>query len=61
VTVSLGVATMEEDGMKTTPELIHEADIALYRSKAMGKNQVTCYCDTFKMPGCKIDSDRGLP
>jgi diguanylate cyclase (GGDEF)-like protein len=61
VTVSLGVATMEEDGMKTTPELIHEADIALYRSKAMGKNQVTCYHETFKMPGCKIDSDPGLP
>ncbi len=61
VTVSLGVATMEEEGLKTTPELIHEADIALYRSKAMGKNKVTCYCDAFKMPGFNVDSGQGLP
>ncbi len=61
VTVSLGVATMEQDGMKTTPELIHEADIALYRSKAMGKNQVTCYCTAFKMPGFKVDPNLGMP
>jgi diguanylate cyclase (GGDEF)-like protein len=61
VTVSLGVATMEPDGMKTTPELIHEADIALYRSKAMGKNQVTCYCSAFKMPGFNVNTDLGMP
>ncbi len=59
VTVSLGVASMEAGGMKTTPELIHEADSALYRSKALGKNKVTCYRNTFSMPGS--GSERGMP
>ena len=57
ITVSLGVSTMAEACIKTTPELIHEADVALYRSKAMGKNQVTCFCESFSMPGSKPDSD----
>ncbi|MGE5173854.1 MAG: diguanylate cyclase [Betaproteobacteria bacterium] len=61
VTVSLGVATMQEGSMKTTPELIHEADIALYRSKELGKNRVTCYRNTFSMPGFRIDSERDVP
>jgi diguanylate cyclase (GGDEF)-like protein len=59
VTVSLGVATMEESGMKTTPELIHEADVALYRSKAVGKNKVTCFSESFSMPGMKSDGETG--
>ncbi len=57
VTVSLGVSTMEESQIRTTPELIHEADIALYRSKAQGKNRVTCYCPAFSMPGVKYDAE----
>jgi diguanylate cyclase (GGDEF)-like protein len=57
ITVSLGVSTMEEGGMKTTPELIHEADVALYRSKAQGKNQVICYCESFSMPGSKPENE----
>jgi len=57
VTVSLGVSTMEEGCMKTTPELIHESDVALYRSKAQGKNQVTCYCESLTMPGNKPDNE----
>jgi diguanylate cyclase (GGDEF)-like protein len=57
ITVSLGVSTMEEGCMKTTPELIHESDVALYRSKAMGKNQVTCYCESFSMPGSKPEGE----
>lgn len=57
VTVSLGISTMEGETMKSTPELIHEADIALYRSKALGKNRATCYCDTFTMPGVKLDAE----
>jgi PleD family two-component response regulator len=55
VTVSLGVAAMEVESMKPVPELIHEADVALYRSKSLGKNRVTCYCNTLTMPGMKAD------
>ncbi len=55
VTVSLGVATMDVDSMKPVSELIHEADTALYQSKSLGKNRVTCYCDTLTMPGVKAD------
>jgi diguanylate cyclase (GGDEF)-like protein len=53
VTVSLGVSTMDQGCMKATPELIHEADVALYRSKAQGKNRVTCYSESLTMPGAK--------
>ena len=55
VTVSLGVATMDVDSMKPVSELIHEADTALYQSKSLGKNRVTCYCDTLTMPGVRAD------
>ena len=61
VTVSLGISTMDGGSIKTTPELIREADIALYRSKALGKNRVTCYCDSYSMPGVKNDTDIGPP
>ncbi len=59
VTVSVGVATMGDGCMKTTPELIHEADVALYRSKAVGKNKVMCYSESFSMPGMKIEDEPG--
>ena len=58
VTISLGVATMEQDSNKVLSDLIHEADVALYRSKALGKNRVTCYCQSFSMPGYQPDAGR---
>jgi len=57
VTVSLGVATIGEEEVKTIPELIHESDTALYRSKATGKNRVTCYSGALCMPGAKTDME----
>lgn len=57
VTVSLGVATMAQGNAKTISELIHESDVALYRSKALGKNRVTCYCESFTMPGYQPSPD----
>jgi diguanylate cyclase (GGDEF)-like protein len=59
VTVSLGISTLNGGSIKTTPELIREADIALYRSKSLGKNRVTCYCDSYTMPGVKTDGENG--
>jgi diguanylate cyclase (GGDEF)-like protein len=38
-TLSLGVATYPEH--ETVEELIHQADLALYRSKALGRNRVS--------------------
>jgi PleD family two-component response regulator len=57
VTVSLGVSTMDQGSMKTSPELIHESDVALYCSKAQGKNRVTCYSESLSMPGAKCEQD----
>jgi diguanylate cyclase (GGDEF)-like protein len=56
ITVSLGVSTMEQGEMKPIPELIHESDVALYRSKAVGKNKTTCYTETLTMPGYKMET-----
>ncbi len=38
-TVSIGVATYPQN--ETVDELIHQADLALYRSKALGRNRVS--------------------
>jgi diguanylate cyclase (GGDEF)-like protein len=51
VTVSLGVSSMVHGAVKAIPELINEADIALYRSKASGKNKVSCFSEAWVMPG----------
>jgi diguanylate cyclase (GGDEF)-like protein len=51
LTVSLGVSTKRKNDKKTIPELIHEADIALYKSKTTGKNRVTRYSAGLTMPG----------
>lgn len=50
VTVSLGVSTMPAGAQKNIFTLINEADIALYRSKAEGKNRVTRYVEGVHMP-----------
>jgi diguanylate cyclase (GGDEF)-like protein len=40
VTISAGTATMVPGVMGSTEQLLREADIALYRAKRMGRNQV---------------------
>lgn len=51
VTVSIGVSSRESRSAKSTTDLIHEADVALYRSKAAGKNRVTVFRPGDVMPG----------
>jgi diguanylate cyclase (GGDEF)-like protein len=51
LTVSLGVTTRQKGDNKTIPQLIQEADVALYRSKTTGKNRVTGYSTGMSMPG----------
>ncbi len=59
VTVSLGVSTMGPGNEKSVNELVHESDIALYQSKAEGKNKVTCYARGCVMPTPGTDTNRG--
>lgn len=40
ITISVGTATMIPEGKDQTEQLVGEADIALYRAKRMGRNQV---------------------
>lgn len=59
VTVSLGVSSLVHDSGKSVPEMMNEADIALYRSKATGKNRVTCFTEACVMPVPPSNSKRG--
>jgi diguanylate cyclase (GGDEF)-like protein len=61
LTVSLGVSTKQKGDSKTIPQLIYEADVALYRSKTMGKNLVTGYRSDLTMPGADSGSGQGRP
>lgn len=40
VSVSVGVAVMEPDGLQCADDLLRKADAALYRAKAAGRNRV---------------------
>jgi diguanylate cyclase (GGDEF)-like protein len=42
LTISLGIASFPADGV-TANELIHAADLALYRAKAVGRNRLVLY------------------
>lgn len=61
LTVSLGVSTMQKGDHKTIPGLIQESDVALYQSKALGKNRVTGYSVDLTMPGAKLDAEHRKP
>jgi diguanylate cyclase (GGDEF)-like protein len=58
VTVSLGVSTMVCGSGKTVTQMMNEADFALYRSKAAGKNKVTCFTEDCMMPGVSRGTER---
>jgi len=49
VTISLGLSTYPDD-VGEIEELVDFADIALYRSKERGRNQVTCYAPPTPRP-----------
>jgi diguanylate cyclase (GGDEF)-like protein len=51
LTVSLGVSTKQKGDSKIMSQVIYEADVALYRSKTLGKNRVTGYSSDLTMPG----------
>jgi diguanylate cyclase (GGDEF)-like protein len=59
VTVSLGVSSMVHGTGKAIPEIINEADIALYRAKASGKNKVYCFSEACAMPGAPSEQEQG--
>lgn len=59
VTVSLGVSSMIHGAGKAIPEIINEADIALYRAKASGKNKVHCFSEACTMPGAPSEREQG--
>jgi diguanylate cyclase (GGDEF)-like protein len=45
ITLSLGVATSEDTTLVSYEELIKQADMALYKAKEKGRNQVTSYSE----------------
>jgi diguanylate cyclase (GGDEF)-like protein len=57
VTVSLGVSSMIHGAGKAIPEIMNEADIALYRAKASGKNRAVCFNEAYTMPGSPSERD----
>ena len=61
VTISLGVSCMGGEQQKSITEMINEADIALYQSKASGKNVVNYYSEGCSMPSAPKTDQRGIP
>jgi diguanylate cyclase (GGDEF)-like protein len=61
ITISLGISSMAGDKTKSISELINEADIALYNSKAAGKNIVMCYSEGCGMPAADDAKQQGMP
>jgi diguanylate cyclase (GGDEF)-like protein len=61
LTVSLGVSTKRNGDGKVISQLIYEADVALYRSKTLGKNRVTGYSSDLTMPGVGPSSGHNPP
>ena len=59
VTVSLGVSSVVTSDSKAIPEIINEADIALYHAKASGKNKVVCFTEACTMPGVPSEQEQG--
>lgn len=45
VSVSIGIATYEDDNLPSFERLVNRADVAMYRAKDLGKNRV-CMADT---------------
>jgi diguanylate cyclase (GGDEF)-like protein len=43
VTISLGVVTFDKHTKLSADEILHQADEALYQSKANGRNQTTVW------------------
>jgi diguanylate cyclase (GGDEF)-like protein len=48
VTVSVGIAMTDHDGSREPSNLIQEADTAMYRSKAAGRNTVTMFDNSMR-------------
>ncbi len=61
LTISLGVSAARKGENKSAARLIHEADVALYRSKTTGKNRVTGYHPGLTMPGADRQAQLHLP
>ena len=53
VTVSLGVAAMTEDSYREVESLLRAADLALYRAKEDGRNQVQLAPETGQRPAAE--------
>lgn len=60
LTVSIGVSIKQKGDGKNVSGLIHEADVALYQSKSLGKNRVTGYSADMNMPGSGYNREQGI-
>jgi diguanylate cyclase (GGDEF)-like protein/putative nucleotidyltransferase with HDIG domain len=60
-TISIGVATFPQDGTNVT-ELIHQADLAVYRAKLQGRNRVLgASADALQLPGDRRERLVSIP
>jgi diguanylate cyclase (GGDEF)-like protein len=55
--ISAGVATFPDDG-RTTEDLLHKADVALYAAKERGKNRVVAYSGSLSEETTRLDDER---
>lgn len=53
ITVSIGISSMEKNMYQSIEELIHSADIAMYKAKEAGRNQIVQYAKEHRTGGRK--------
>ncbi|MEO8670140.1 MAG: tetratricopeptide repeat-containing diguanylate cyclase [Tahibacter sp.] len=59
LTISIGVASLDQCSERSLETLLGAADIAVYQAKAMGRNRVVCYDPNNPLPFREISKNHG--
>lgn len=56
ITASLGISSVQDEGVDSADAMLNYADSALYEAKLRGRNRVVCWAEIRKMPEPSVDN-----